>query len=60
MNDTLQLKISAGNYKRFQCTLESWDLGVPIGDGNTINEAIEEFIDLWEMKHNETPKFKWS
>ena len=58
--DTLQLKVTARNYRRFQCTIDAWDIGIPIGDGNTIQEAIEDFLQMWECKYDELPNYKWS
>lgn len=56
----IQIKISQGYLKRYSATLEEWDLGVPFGDGDTIQEALEDFLELYEMKYDEIPKFKWS
>lgn len=55
----ITIKVSPGYLKRFTATLESWDLGVPLGDGDTIQEAIENFLELWECKFDETPTYKW-
>jgi hypothetical protein len=31
----------------YQCTLEEYDLGVPIGSGATIQEAIDDFLESY-------------
>lgn len=46
--------------QKFQATLEQFDEGVPIGYGQTIQEAIEDFLEDWELHFDEQPKFKWS
>lgn len=44
----------------FQATLKDWDGGVPIGYGKTIQEAIENFLEDWELKYDEQLNYKWS
>lgn len=59
---TIIIKVeSAEPYTRqmFKATLESWDCGIPIGYGDSIQEAIEIFLEAWEMKFDETPNYKW-
>lgn len=46
--------------QRFQATLTQWDLGVPIGYGNTIQEALESFLESWELHFDEQLNYKWS
>jgi hypothetical protein len=46
--------------KKFQATLTEWDLDAPIGYGDTIQDALQDFINSWELKHNEQPNFTWS
>lgn len=46
--------------QKFQATLKEWDLGTPIGYGETIREALEDFIESWELQYNEKPNYKWS
>ena len=46
--------------QKFQATLSEWDLGVPIGYGQTIQEALEDFIESWELHYDEEPKYTWS
>ena len=46
--------------QKFQATLTEFDEGVPIGYGETIVEALEDFLESWEMKYNETLTYKWS
>ena len=46
--------------KKFFATLSDWDLGIPIGYGNTIQEALEDFIESWELHYDEKPNYKWS
>ena len=60
LTETIQLTVCPGYYKRFQCTVDPWDIGMPIGDGNTIQEAIEDFLQMWECKYDELPNYKWS
>lgn len=41
---------------RYQATLTDWDWGIPIGYGNTIQEALESFLDQYDEPIN----YKWS
>lgn len=51
----------APNYTRqkYQATLTEWDHGVPIGYGETIQDALEAFLESWEMKYNQQLNYKW-
>jgi len=50
----------------YQATLSEWDLGVPIGDGSTIQDAIDSFLDAyWDIWVGWNPdsseiNYKWS
>lgn len=44
---------------KFKATLAEWDLGIPIGYGETIQEALDIFLESWEMKFEEVPNYKW-
>lgn len=46
--------------QKFEATLVEWDLGTPIGYGNTIQEALEDFIESWELHYDEQPNYNWS
>lgn len=47
--------------KRFQVYTEGWDLDQLIGYGDTIPEAIEDFLECWEMKYDEQLlNYKWA
>lgn len=45
--------------QQFQATLSEWDLGVPIGYGDTIQEALDIFLESFEMKYNQLPNYIW-
>lgn len=45
--------------KKFQAYTEEWDLDSPIGYGDTIQEALEDFIESWELRYDVTPKYTW-
>lgn len=55
---TLELKISPA-YIGLQCTLEDWDLGVPIGYGKTVQDAIESFLESWTLHFDYRPSYNW-
>lgn len=55
----ITIKVYTGYARKFTATLEDWDLGIPFGDGDTIQEAIDNFLEAWEMKFDETPNYKW-
>jgi hypothetical protein len=47
----------------WQVAEKEWDLGHVIGHGATIEQALEDFIDLYESKHDidrRDIKYKWS
>jgi len=60
--ETVQIKVSENYWypkpgvKRFMASKKDWDTGDPFGDGDTIQDAIEEFLDTLP----EGTKFKWS
>lgn len=37
-------------HNTFECTLEEYDLGEPIGYGNSIQEAIDQYLEFKEHK----------
>ena len=57
--DEIQLKVYPGTLKNYEVSVKDWDLGYPFGDGDTIEEAIDDFIQWWECKFDETPKYRW-
>ena len=60
--ETVQIKVSEcsgwpfPSVCKWEATLADWDLGVPFGRGDTIQDAIEEFL----FTLPEGTKFKWS
>lgn len=64
--ETYQLKISYSWKSTIQnpvytCTLKEWYFGIPFGEGKTIQDAIEDFLDYWQMKFGEEiNNYKWS
>jgi hypothetical protein len=61
MNATIKVtEAPAYTRKKYEATLVEWDLGIPVGYGDTIQEALEDFIESWELKFDESPKYKWS
>lgn len=45
--------------QQFQATLSEWDLGIPIGFGDTVQEALEIFLESWEMKYGQPCNYIW-
>jgi hypothetical protein len=61
--DTIKVIVKEAPFytrQKFFATVAEWDLGIPIGYGSSIQEALENFIESWEMKYNEHPKYLWS
>lgn len=62
----LELQVSRGYMTgTWQCTLKDWDLGVPIGMGNTIQESIDDFLEIVVSNKDIEPKhlqhqYTWS
>ena len=53
------IKLNPGYMKKFQATAEAWDLGFPVGDGNTIREALEDLEEMYFLKFNEKLIYTW-
>ena len=51
----IQLRIEQITKTLWQCTLLEWDLHVPFGYGNSIQEAIEDYFSNFDV----TPKYSW-
>lgn len=45
--------------QQFQATLQDYDYGIPIGYGDTIQEALDIFLESFEMKYNQLPNYIW-
>jgi hypothetical protein len=59
--ETIQLIVSPG-YFGYQAAKEDWDLGDAIGDGKTIQAAIEDWKMMQSLKSDVLPeeiKYKW-
>ena len=54
---------STKSHPLYQCTLEEWDLGITIGYGECIEDAIDDFISSWQDKSGNEymtiKDFKW-
>lgn len=57
--NTILIKVYVGYARKFTATLEAWDLGMVWGDGDSIPEAIEDFLDNYEAKFNVRPEYRW-
>ncbi len=62
--ETIELKVSIcygwpfPGTRKWEATLKDWDLGTYIGGGSTIQEAIDDFLDMTFGEEN--VNFKWT